>query len=194
MPTWRTALQPRNLLFLLLVAAGFAFLSDPEFFFPWVHYTGGSFHVTPWWNGMGRFTTPDGNYQLYLYLGPLDSSHPTAFTGLEGEGTLCTPSGERLPIHVEGDMDKHLPANTIGRRIEINTYVHSKPGTFSAYTPPGSLMVRLNGTWGIDKIEATGRLDHQPAAPGHPAPPRPAPIAITLRKAGGWWSPACPAR
>ena len=194
-PTKRTRLRTRDVLFLVLVAVGFAFFSAPELFSPWVYFTSGSFHPMPWWSGEGSFTAPDGNYQLYLYLGPMNTGATrTLHTALTGKGHLCTPAGERLVLQIQGDMDKHLPQNTIGRSIEISSYVPSAPGTFSAYTPPGSPRVTLTGSWGVGKIEAKGTLDHQPAAPGHAAPPKPAPIAVTLHQSDTWWPPACPAR
>jgi hypothetical protein len=192
-PTKRARLRTRDVLFLLLVAAGFVFFSAPQLFSPWVYFIGGSFHPMPWWSGAGSFTAPDGNYQLYLYLEPLHTgASRTIHTALTGKGHLCTPSGERLALQVQGDMDKHLPQDTIGRWIEISSYVRSSPGTFSAYTPPGSLRVKLTGSWGIGKIEAKGILDHQPAVPGQVAPPKPAPIAVTLHQSGMSWPPACP--
>jgi hypothetical protein len=191
----RPPLRARQVLFLVLVACGFAFLSAPELFSRWVYFTGGSFHPMPWWSGVGNFTTPEGTYQLYLYLGPLNNrGSRNIHTALTGKGHLCTPSGERLVISVEGDMDKHLPQNTIGQGIEMSSYVRSTPGTFSAYTPPGSPRVTLTGTWAVGKIEARGTLGHQPAAPGHPVPPKPVPITVTLRQSDAWWPPACPAR
>ncbi|MBB5319379.1 hypothetical protein HDF09_004087 [Edaphobacter lichenicola] len=118
-------------------------------------------------------------------------SHPTLTTHLDGDGHLCTPSGERLMIRVEGDMDKHLSLNTIGRSIDISSFTRSKPGTFSAMKAPGSPYVRLTGVWGPGRIEAKGTLEHEPADPGHPPPPKAAPITVTLQQSGEWWRPTC---
>jgi hypothetical protein len=188
---WRKAMQPRNLLFLIGVALAFAFFSAPEYFSPWCHFTGGSFHLVPWWSGAGSFTGPDGKYQIYLFVKPMNEKHATWDTSLVGEGDLCTPRGEKLRIHISGDMDKHLGLDTVGKKIEISTYVPSRFG-FGGITPPGSPYVKLTGTWGVGKIEATGVLDHQPVD-GKPAPEKPAPIAVTLREASDWASPPCPA-
>lgn len=147
-PSKRPPLRSRHLLFLVLVVIAFAFVSVPELFSPWVYFTGGSFHLMPWWSGAGSFTAPDGQYQLYLYVSPMNTgSTVTHTTALAGAGHLGTPSGERLVLEVQGDMDKHLPQDTIGRRVEISSYVRSKPRTFSAYTPVGSPQVKLTGIW-----------------------------------------------
>ena len=189
----RRPLQARDVLFLTAVAVAFALLYAGRSLAPWLHFTGGSFHVLPWWSGAGSFAGPDGTYQLYLYLTPLDTrSHPTIRTALTGNGQLCTPSGERLVLHVSADMDKHLPWNTLGRSIDISSFARSTPGTFSAMTAPGSAYVRLSGVWGPGRIDAKGTLAHQPAAPGHPPPPRPAPITVTLQRASDWSMPSCP--
>ncbi len=191
LPQKRTPLRPRHLLYLILLVVGFAYISAPELWAPWVYFTGGSFHVVPWWSGAGSFAGPDGTYQLYLYLSPLHTKHLTFYTPLQGNGHLCTPSGERLVLHVTGDMDKHLPLNTIGRPIDISSFARSKPGTFSAMEAPGAPYVQLTGVWEPGKIEAKGTLKHHPAAPGHPPPPKPSPITVTLQQSGEWWPPAC---
>ena len=194
-PGKRPPLRPRHLLYLVLGIIALSFFTAPQLFSPWIYFAGGSFHLTPWWSGAGSFTAPDGQYQIYLYLSPMYTGPTvTHTTALSGGGHLCTPSGERLEIEVQGDMDKHLPPDTIGRRVEISSYVRSKPGTFSAYTPLASPRVILSGIWGVGKIDAKGTFDHQAVAPGHAAPPRPAPIALTLREAGRWWPPSCPRR
>ena len=191
-PRKRTPLRPRHVLLLIFLVVAFAYFSAPELWAPWVYFTGGSFHAVPWWSGTGSFAAPDGTYQIYIYLHPLHTgAHRTFYTALEGNGHLCTPSGERLALHVEGDMDKHLPSNTIGRWIAISSYVRSKPGTFSELKAPGSPYVKLTGVWQPGRIGAKGTLEHQPAAPGHPAPPLAAPITLTLQQSGEWWPPAC---
>ena len=190
----RTPLRPRHVLYLILLAVGFAYIAAPELWFPWAHFTGGSFHLGPWWSGTGSFTGPDGEYQLELYLGPMKTgSHPTLRTFLHGEGHLCTPSGKKFILHVEGDMDKHLPLNTLGRTIDISSFARSRPGSFSAMKAPGSPHVRLLGVWGPGKIEAKGNLEYEQAAPGQPRPPGPAPIMVTLHHSSEWWATPCPA-
>jgi hypothetical protein len=188
----RPRLRARDVLFLVAVGVGFAFLFAPQLWAPWVYFTGGSFHAMPWWSGAGSFAGPDGTYQIYLYLSPMNThSHPTLRTLLQGNGHLCTPSGERLVLHVSGEMDKHLPVNTLGRSIDISSFARSRPGTFSAMTQPGSPYVRLTGVWEPGRIVANGALAHQPAAPGQPPPPKAAPITVTLQQSGEWWPPSC---
>ena len=191
LPQKRTPLRARHVFYLILGLAGFALITAPEWFTPWLYFLGGSFHATPWWSGAGSFAAPDGTYQLYLYLSPLDSgSHPTLRTDLAGDGHLCTPSGERLIIHVEADMDKHLPWNTLGKSIEISSFTPSRFG-IGGMKALGSPYVRLTGVWGPGKIDAKGTLEHELPAPGHPAPPKPAPISVTLQQSGEWWPPSC---
>lgn len=188
LPQKRPPLRARHVLYLILVVVGFGYLAAPEFWVPWAHFTGGSFHVVPWWAGAGSFAGPDGTYQLYLYLSPMNTgSHPTLRTALDGDGHLCTPSGKRLILHVEADMDKHLPLNTVGKSIDISSFARS----VTQMTAPGSPYVRLTGVWGPGRIEAKGTLEHQPAAPGHPASPKPTPITVTLQQSGEWWPPKC---
>ncbi len=95
-------------------------------------------------------------------------------------------------IHVNGEMDKHLPLNTIGRAIDISTFTRSKPGSFSGMKAPGSPYVNLNGVWGLGKIEASGRLRHEPDVHGYPVGPEATPITVTLQQATYWWTPVCP--
>jgi hypothetical protein len=186
------SMRARDLLFLIPVAIGFAFFAAPELWSPWVYFTGGSFHAMPWWSGAGSFTGPDGSYQLYLSLSPMNTgSTPYRLTPLQGDGHLCTPAGERLILHISGDMDKHLPMDTLGRTIEISSFPRSKPGSFSAMQAAGKPYVHLNGVWGPGRIDAKGMLEYEPADPGKPKPPQPSPIAVTLQQGGEWWPPAC---
>jgi hypothetical protein len=187
----RTPLRARHLFYGILIVLGCAYIAAPEFWLPWAHLTGGSFHIAHWWSGAGTFAGPDGSYQVYLYLEPLHTTHATYDTALTGRGHLCTPSGDRWVLEVSGDMDKHLPRNTLGQKIEINTFARSKPGSFSGMEAPGAPYLRLNGIWGTGKIEARGTLEHQAAAEGKPKPPPAAPIAVTLQKSSDWWAPAC---
>jgi hypothetical protein len=192
LPKQRPPLRPHHVLYLLLALIGFAYISAPELWAPWVYFTGGSFHAVPWWAGAGSFTGPDGTYQLYIYLSPMNTGATLMRrTALVGDGHLCTPSGERLILHFDADMDKHLPRNTLGRSIDISSFARSKPGSFSGMKAPGSPHVRLAGVWGPGRIEAQGTLEHEAAAPGQPAPPKPAPITVTLQQSGDWWPPAC---
>ena len=121
----RRPLQARDVLFLTAVAVAFALLYAGRSLAPWLHFTGGSFHVLPWWSGAGSFAGPDGTYQLYLYLTPLDTrSHPTIRTALTGNGQLCTPSGERLVLHVSADMDKQ---STMEHARQIHRHQQLRP-------------------------------------------------------------------
>ena len=190
----RPPLRARQVLFLLVVGVGVVFISAPELWAPWVYFTGGSFHVMPWWSGSGSFAGPGGTYQLYLYVSPMHTRYHTInHTPLTGNGHLCTPSGERVILSVSADMDKHLPLDTIGRSIEISSFARSKPGSFSGMKAPGAPHVRLTGVWQPGKIEAKGTLEHESPAPGQPEPPKPTPIAVTLQQSGEWWPPACQA-
>lgn len=190
----RTPLRARHVVYLVFGAIGAAYIAAPQLWAPWVYFTGGSFHALPWWSGAGSFAGPDGTYQLYVYLEPLNTgAHPSFDTALTGKGHLCTPSGKQLVLQVSGDMDKHLPRNTLGKRIQVSSFVRSRLG-LSGPTIPGSPYVKLDGVWGVGRIDATGTLEHQPAAPGQPAPPAPAPITVTLQQGGEWWPPSCQTR
>jgi hypothetical protein len=47
LPKKRPPLRGRHVLYLILGVVGFAYVSAPELWAPWVYFTGGSFHVVP---------------------------------------------------------------------------------------------------------------------------------------------------
>ena len=73
---------------------------------PWNYYTGGHFHVLPWWQGSARFTAPasGGDYMMFFTISPSLSQYRA--WDLNGTAFLCTPRGERIAFSVGGELPK----------------------------------------------------------------------------------------
>jgi hypothetical protein len=105
---------------LILVLGSILVLAMIAVFFPWVFYLGGKFHITPYWQGLGKFHAKSGDYLLFVRIEPTTrGSRMYLETNLAGTAYLCTPRGERIPLKLGGGMRKHLNLSTDGEAIGL---------------------------------------------------------------------------
>lgn len=90
-------------------------------FSPWGFYLGGHFHWIPGWRGVSRIRRPDGEYVLYLYMEPTKAGRYSRGRALKGNGYLCTPRGDRIPMAVYARMnnDAGFTADGVQMKIEF---------------------------------------------------------------------------
>ncbi len=89
-------------------------------FYPWAFYLGGKFHIMPMWQGWGKEHTKSGDYLVWVRFEPTPrGSRMYLESNLTGTAYVCTPRGERLPMHLGGGMPKHLHLSTEGESIRL---------------------------------------------------------------------------
>jgi hypothetical protein len=134
-------------LFLVVgVVIGCAFwLALTAVFAPWAFYLGGPFHITPYWQGVGKAHAKSGDYVLYVYVGPTPrGSRMYLETNLTGNAYVCTPRGESIWLTLGGGMRKHLDLSTDGEAIHL--YMHHR--TWKAnFTNDYAPSLEFQGHW-----------------------------------------------
>jgi hypothetical protein len=105
---------------LILVLGSILLVAMTGVFYPWAFYLGGKFHITPYWQGWGHLHAKSGDYLLFVRIEPTSrGSRMYLETNLTGMAYLCTPRGERFPLHLGGGMRKHLNLSTDGEAIHL---------------------------------------------------------------------------
>jgi len=113
---------------LLLIGSAILLTLMTGVFYPWSFYLGGKFHIFPMWQGWGRLHSKAGDYLVWVQFEPTPrGSRMYLESNLTGRAYVCTPRGERLPMHLGGGMPKHLPLHTDGQPIHL----------YMSYWPPG---------------------------------------------------------
>ena len=91
--------------------------------YPWAFYLGGTFHLLPWWEGVGKAHAKSGDYVFYVWIAPETHDMKTYLsTNLTGSAEVCTPRGEDIVLTLGGGMRRHLGKSTDGEKIGL--YVH----------------------------------------------------------------------
>jgi hypothetical protein len=122
--------------FLLAVTAIFA---------PWAFYLGGPFHITPYWQGVGKAHAKSGDYVLFVYFGPTPrGSKMYLETNLTGNAYVCTPRGESIRLNLGGGMRKHLNRSTDGEAVHLYMFYWPWNANFINDTRPE---LELSGHW-----------------------------------------------
>lgn len=105
----------------MVLALGFVFLTAiTAVFYPWAFYLGGKFHFVPMWYGWGKEHTKNGDYLVWVQFEPTPrGSGMYLESNLTGQAYVCTPRGERLPMHLGGGMPRHLHLSTNGESIHL---------------------------------------------------------------------------
>jgi hypothetical protein len=114
-------------------------------FAPWAFYLGGKFHITPYWQGVGKAHAKSGDYLLFVRIGPTSrGSKMYLETNLTGIAYVCTPRGESIRLNLGGGMRKHLNLSTDGEAVHL--YMHYWPwnANFINDTNP---RLELRGQW-----------------------------------------------
>ena len=115
-------------------------------FYPWAFYLGGTFHIYPYWTGWGRLHAKSGDYVLFVRFEPTTrGSRMIPHSNLTGVAYLCTPRGERLPMHLGGDMRPHLNLSTDGEAIHL--YVYYWPLWYGQFTADHRPSLDFRGHW-----------------------------------------------
>ena len=111
---------------LVLLLAGLGFMALIWVLFPWAYYMGGSFHILPYWQGLGKLHAKSGDYVLYVRFQPTTGgSRMFPASNLTGIAYLCSPRGERFRMNLGGGMRAHLNRSTDGEAITL--YMHYWP-------------------------------------------------------------------
>jgi len=134
-------------LFLVVgVVLGCAFwLAVTAVFAPWAFYLGGPFHITPYWQGVGKAHAKSGDYVIYVYLGPTpNTSKMSLDTSLTGTARVCTPRGENIYLRLGGGMRRHLNLSTDGEAIHLYMNHWAWNANFTNDLSP---RLELNGRW-----------------------------------------------
>ena len=112
---------------------------------PWAFFLGGSFHILPIWQGIGKWHTPAGDFVLYIYMAEPSSSR-LGYPYISGTARLCTPHGEQFKfMHITvGFSNKHFGLNSDHQQIHIHVYNY---GAFGSFQPDYRPEFDLYGMW-----------------------------------------------
>lgn len=132
------------LLLLLGVVVGGVFVLS----YTWAFYLGGTFHILPWWQAIGKAHAKGGDYIFYVWIAP-QTRDVRAYleTNLTGNARLCTPRGEDIGLTLGGGMRKHLGTSTDGEAISL--YLSRVTLTNSPEDEPN---LQLKGHWRNPKL------------------------------------------
>lgn len=133
----------RFVLFFMIVIVVIAI---PALYVPWAFYLGGSFHVMPYWQGWGRAhsNSAGGDYLIYIFFYP-DHGRFRSLAYVQGNGSLCTPRGEKFSLKVGGNFDKPSGRDSNGQRVGLYVYNRSvKTQLLGGYHKPS---LNLRGKW-----------------------------------------------
>lgn len=142
-PLFRMGCLGQLVILFVLCALGFVLITGV--FAPWAFYLGGTFHITPYWQGWGRAHAKSGDYILYVRIGPTSrNSKMYLETDLGGAANICTPRGENITLKLGGGMRKHLNLSTDGEAIHL--YM-DRIAWNSQFTADRSPYLELRGHW-----------------------------------------------
>lgn len=131
---------------LVLVASVILLTAMTGLFYPWAFYLGGKFHIMPLWQGLGRMHSKGGDYLVWVQFEPTPrGSKMYLETNLTGRAFVCTPRGERLPMHLGGGMRKHLNLSTDGEAIHL--YMDYWPLGFGGFVTDHRPSLQFRGHW-----------------------------------------------
>jgi len=131
---------------LVLVASAILLTAMTGLFYPWAFYLGGKFHIMPFWQGWGRMHSKGGDYLVWVQFEPTPrGSKMYLETNLTGRALVCTPRGERLPMHLGGGMRKHLNLSTDGEAIHL--YMDYWPLGFGGFVTDHRPSLQFRGHW-----------------------------------------------
>lgn len=115
-------------------------------FYPWAFYLGGKFHIVPLWQGWGKAHAKSGDYLVWVQFEPTPrGSKMYLESNLTGLAYVCTPRGERLPMHLGGGMRKHLNLSTDGEYIRL--YMDYRPLLYGQFIADRRPYLEFRGNW-----------------------------------------------
>src|SRR5262249_5299708 len=95
-------------------------------FEPWAFHLGGEFHALGYWQGWGTIHAPEGDYVVFMRLGPWmrgRSSFPSlSGPAVRGSGAVCSPRGEKYAVLrlSGGFMNRKIGTDTNGESMNLN--------------------------------------------------------------------------
>ncbi len=129
----------------LLVLVPIGYLLIIAVFAPWMYYLGGNFHLMPYWQGVGKFQAPSGDFTLYMFLSEPQTSR-LGYPYISGNAQLCTPRGElfrSLSVTVSFSS-KGFGLNSNNQPLTIHIHNYGLAGSLNAdYRPEFDLY----GSW-----------------------------------------------
>jgi hypothetical protein len=129
-----------------LVASVILFTAMTGLLYPWAFYLGGKFHIMPFWQGWGRLHSKGGDYRVWVQFEPTPrGSKMYLESNLTGRAFVCTPRGERLPMHLGGGMRKHLNLSTDGETIHL--YMDYWPLGYGGFITDHRPSLQFRGHW-----------------------------------------------
>lgn len=115
-------------------------------FYPWAFYLGGKFHIIPYWQGVGRAHAKSGDYLVWVQFEPTPRGSGMYLTSnLTGNAYVCTPRGERIPMHLGGSMRKNLNLSTDGEKISL--YMNYWPLFYGQFVGDRRPSLEFRGKW-----------------------------------------------
>lgn len=115
-------------------------------FYPWAFYLGGKFHIIPYWQGVGRAHAKSGDYLVWVQFEPTPRGSGMYLTSnLTGNAYVCTPRGERIPMHLGGSMRKNLNLSTDGEAISL--YMNYWPALYGQFIGDRRPRLEFRGKW-----------------------------------------------
>jgi hypothetical protein len=106
----------RLIIFGILAAVVFGFAMTAVFS-PWGFFMGGRFHLYPRWQGWGRIhSSTAGDFILFVSIVPGRSARHGG-PQVRGNGTVCTPRGEKYDLNVSGEFENHFGLDFQGRKV-----------------------------------------------------------------------------
>jgi hypothetical protein len=167
---------------------------------PWIYRLGGRLRPLPVWAGSGVVVAPSGPYQIFVWLTPEPAKGQIVpFSGVLGQGYLCTPLGERYRLSLTGSAAGRPWGDMDGQPFHLAA-VH-QPSFWSTDKEPHLPSLSFSGNWARSTLVMTddgsianaflpdARLNTVARATGR-AKTRALPLTLTEAP---WWSgpPAC---
>jgi hypothetical protein len=121
-------------------------------FQPWAFYLGGKFNILANWSGMGTLHARNGNYILFVRIGPSkgNAGHGLPGSPVSGLAYLCSPRHEAFRMTLGGGMRRGVGIDTDGEKISL--YMYNRPAfSFSGNNRPS---IELRGQWHNPNLDA----------------------------------------
>lgn len=177
-----------------LVVGSLVALGMFAIFAPWAFHLGGSYHPFAYWGGWGTIHAAEGDYVVYLWIGPWRGGRSTfpSLSGpsLRGSGAICSPHGEIYDgLQVRGGFINHnIRVDTDGEPVRLSL---AQRLNFLGTNGPTRLNLEFRGNWHNPDLDLNdeGNLRRMFNADGtfytgdpHKRPSKGAPLELTLHE------------
>jgi hypothetical protein len=134
-----------------VVAGAVLLVAIDHVFVPWAFYLGGTRHVLPVWQGIGRMRGPGGDYIVSLWISPARPDRTFHLPSVDGQAYLCTPRGDRFLQRATGYFTSKIGADTDGKQMEFE--LRRRPLLWRVIGGDERPCVDLRGTWRNSNLE-----------------------------------------